>query len=63
MMFDLKNTGELSLTALNIEANVEGKLTFVFKNDIRNLGNFLPEYLKVSKFGLWNSFKSKVENV
>ena len=61
MMVDLKNTGELSLMALNIEAKVEGKLTFTFKND-KEFGKLLPEYLKVSKFGLWNSFKSKVEN-
>ena len=48
---------------LNIDVEFEGKLTFAFKNDIRNLGKFSPEHLKVSKFGLWDSFKSKVENV
>ena len=26
--------------ALNTDAKFEGKLTFAFKNDIRNLGNF-----------------------
>ena len=30
---------------LNIDVNFEGKLTFAFKNDIRNLGKFLPEHL------------------
>ena len=28
------------LIALNIDATFEEKLTFAFKNDIRNLGNF-----------------------
>ena len=26
--------------ALNIDAKIEGKLTFAVKNDMRNLGNF-----------------------
>ena len=39
-MFDLKSTGELCLMALNIDAKFKGELTFAFKNDIRNLGNF-----------------------
>ena len=26
--------------ALNIDAKFEGKLTFAFKNDMKNLGNF-----------------------
>ena len=36
--------------ALNIDAKFERKLTFAFKNDRRNLGNF---HQKVSKLGLW----------
>ena len=28
------------MIALNIDAKFEGKLTFSFKNDMRNLGNF-----------------------
>ena len=39
-MFELKGTGELCLMELNIDAKFEGKLTFAFKNDMRNLGNF-----------------------
>ena len=35
-----KSTEELCLMALNIDAKFEGKLTFAFKNDMRNLGNF-----------------------
>ena len=31
---------KLMLIALNIDATFEEKLTFAFKNDIRNLGNF-----------------------
>ena len=36
--------------ALNIDTKFEGKLTFTFKNNMKNLGNF---HLKASKFGLW----------
>ena len=35
-----KITMELCLIALNIDPKFEGKLTFAFKNDMRNLGNF-----------------------
>ena len=40
IMFDLKKYMKLMLIALNIDATFEEKLTFAFKNDIRNLGNF-----------------------
>ena len=36
-MFELKNTKELCLMALKIDAKIEGKLTYAFKNDMRNL--------------------------
>ena len=36
-MFDLKNTVELCLIALKIDAKFEGKLTCSFKNEMRNL--------------------------
>ena len=39
--------------ALNTDAKFEGKLSFVFKIDMRNLGKFSPEHFKVSKLGLW----------
>ena len=45
-----KSTGELCLMALNTDTKFEGKVTFSFKNDKRNLGNF---HQKASKFGLW----------
>ena len=35
-----KNTEELCLMALKIDAKFEGKLTCAFKNDMRNLANF-----------------------
>ena len=35
-----KSTRKLCLIALNIDAKFEGKLTFAFKNDMRNLRNF-----------------------
>ena len=42
--------------ALNIVAKFEEKLTFAFKNDIRNLGSF-ARALKSLKIGtLWDSF-------
>ena len=39
IMFELKKyrTEELCLTALNIDAKIEGQLTCAFKNDMRNL--------------------------
>ena len=41
IMFELKKSKEeLCLMALNIDAKFEGKLTFAFKNDMRNSGNF-----------------------
>ena len=39
IMFELKNTQELCLMVLNIDAKFEGKLTCAFKNDMRNLAN------------------------
>ena len=38
-MFELKKyrTEELCLTALNIDAKIEGRLTCAFKNEMRNL--------------------------
>ena len=48
-MFDLKKyTEESCFMALKIDANFEGKLTFTFQNDSRNLANF--HILKNSDF-------------
>ena len=49
--------------ALNIDAKFEGKLTFGFQKWNKEFGKISSEPLKVSKFRLWDSFKSKVENV
>ena len=37
--------------ALNIDAKFEGKLTFAFKNDMRNLANFHQSTFKSLKIG------------
>ena len=39
-MFELKKYRELCLMALKIDAAFEGKLTFAFKNNMKNLANF-----------------------
>ena len=39
-MFELKNTEELCLMALNIDSKFKGKLTCGSQNDMRNLANF-----------------------
>ena len=40
-MFELKKKiEELSLMALNTDAKFEGKITFAFKNHMKNLANF-----------------------
>ena len=39
-MFELKNTKELCLIALKIDAKFKVKLTCAFKNEMRNLANF-----------------------
>ena len=40
-MFELKKSiKELHLMALNTDANSEGKMACVFKNDMRNLADF-----------------------
>ena len=49
-----KSIGEFCLMALNIDATFEGKLTFVFKNDMRNLANFhWSSCSKVQNLGFW----------
>ena len=46
--------------ALNIDATFEGKLTCVFKNDMRNYSKFSPEHFESLKIGsLMGSFYLK----
>ena len=43
--------------ALNIDATFEGKMTYAFKNDMRNLANFHQSMFKSLKIGtLMGSF-------
>ena len=61
-MFEVKSTEELCVIILKIDANSEGKMTYAFINDMRNLANF-TEALKIFKFALWETFFSKIYNV
>ena len=49
--------------ALNIDEKREGKLTIVFRNDMRNLGNFHESTWKSKNWDFDGIFLSKVENV
>ena len=40
LMFELKKYRELCLIALTIDAKFEGKLTYAFKNDMKNFATF-----------------------
>ena len=42
--------------ALNIDATFEGKLTYAFKNDMRNLANFHQRMSKNLKIGTLMGF-------
>ena len=48
-----KSIGEFCLMAPNIDTTFEGKLTCVFKNDMRNLENFHQSMFESLKMGLW----------
>ena len=50
-MFEVKSTEELCVIILKIDANFEGKMTYAFINDMRNLVNFTGA-LKIFKFAL-----------
>ena len=55
-----KSIGEFCLMALNIDATFEGKLTYAFKNDMRNLANFHRSMFEKLKIGtLMGSFYPK----
>ena len=49
--------------ALNIDAKFEGKLTFAFKNDMRNLGNFHQRTWKSQNWNFDGILLFKVENL
>ena len=57
-MFERKKSlKELHLMALNTDANSEGKMTCVFKNDMRNLADFHESTFESLKIGtLMGSF-------
>ena len=61
IMFELSESiGEFCLMALNIDATFEGKLTYAFKNDMRNLANFDQSMFESLKIGiLMGSFYPK----
>ena len=48
---------------LNVDAKFEGKLTFAFKNDTRNLGKFNQSTLKSRNWDFDKILLSKVENL
>ena len=52
VMFDLKTYRGVYFMTLEVDAKFEEKLTCVLENNVRNL-KFSPEYLKVSKLGVW----------
>ena len=54
---------ELCLMALNTDAKFEGKLTFAFKNDIRNFGHFHQSTWKSQNWDFDGILLSKVENI
>ena len=47
-----KSIGELCFVVLNIYATFEGKLTYSFKNKMRNLTNFHQSMLRSLKIGI-----------
>ena len=49
--------------ALNIDAKFEGKLTFAFKNDMKNLGNFHQSTWKSQNLDFDGILLSKVESI
>ena len=49
--------------ALNVDARFERKLTFSFKNDMRNLGNFHQSTWKPQNWDFDGILLTKVENV
>ena len=60
---NLESAKELSLTALKIDAKVEGKLTCASKSHLRNLTNFQQSTRKFKNWNFNRILLSKVENV
>ena len=58
----LKNTEELAVIILRINANFEGKMTCFFMKYMRSLVN-LTGAPKIVIFALWETFLSKIFNV
>ena len=58
-----KKVHETYVDSTEYWCNIWRKTDFCFQKWHKEFGKFSPEHLKVSKFGLWDSFKSKVENV
>ena len=52
-MFELKKSvEELCLMALNVDVKFEGKITCVFKNDMKNFANFHQSIFESLKIGI-----------
>ena len=62
-MFDLQKFRGVIFDGTEYWCKIWRKTAFCFQKWHKEFGKFSPEHLKVSKFGLWDSFKSKVENV
>ena len=63
IIFELKIYKGVMFDGTEYWCKIWRKTDFCFQKWHKEFGKFLPEHLKVSKFGLWDSFKSKVENV
>ena len=59
VQFQLKNTERLSLMTPRSDKKFKEKLTFSFKNDIKNLVNFYPTTQKSENFTSTSSFCPK----
>ena len=63
IMFDLKKYRGVMFDGTEHWCKIWRKADFCFQKWHKEFGKFSPEHLKVSKCGLLDSFKSKVENV
>ena len=62
LMFDLKNTEELSFMTLKSDAKFEEKLTCGLENDLRNLANCYQSAWKSQNWDFDGILLSKVQN-
>ena len=58
-MFEPKNYGGFCVITLKNDAKFEKELTYVLKNDMRNLANFDPTLERLKIFTLMGSFWPK----